>query len=200
MKKLSFICLLLLILLIPNDVFAINEVNVYFFHSDSCDVCSQEKAYLDALKQRYPNMRIYSYEISDSNNNDLMLKAKSIYNERNTGVPYTVIGDSAYLGFSQTSKALFQKKVYEYSKNSYSNKLGKELGISYRNDLEGEVEEYKDNDQYQIEESSGNVRTPAKTKTSGYDKYKVTIILVGAGIILAIVACFIRILEKRGRI
>lgn len=200
MKKIGFICLLLLMILIPNNVLAINEVNVYFFHSNECDVCSQEKAYLDALKQRYPNMRIYSYEISDSNNNALMLKAKSMYNETKTGVPFTVIGDSAYLGFSQANKALFQKKVYEYSKKSYSNKLGKELGISYRNDLEGEVEEYKDNDQYQIEESSGNVRTPTKTKTSGYDKYKVTIILVGAGVILAIIACFIRILEKRGRI
>lgn len=200
MKKVSFICLLFLMLLIPNEVLAINEVNVYFFHSNECDVCSQEKAYLDALKQRYPNMRIYSYEINDSNNNSLMLKAKSIYNETRTGVPYTVIGDSAYLGFSQTSKALFQKKVYEYSKNSYRNKLGQELGISYRNDLEGEVEEYKNNDQYQIEESSGNVRTPTKIETTGYDKYKVTIILVGVGVILAIIACFIRILEKRGRI
>lgn len=146
-------------------------------------------------------MRIYSYEISDSKNNDLMLRAKSMFNETRTGVPYTVIGDSAYLGFSQNSKALFQKKVYEYSKNTYNNKFGKELGISYRNDLEGKVEEYKDNSQYQIEESSGNVNKPNDTKNnSSYDKYKVSIYLVAAGVILALIACFIRILEKRGRI
>ena len=200
MKKIWLFCLLLFILIIPSNVFAINEVNVFFFHSDTCDVCSQEKAYLDALKQRYPNMRVYSYEISNPDNNNLMLRAKNMYNISKNGVPFTVIGDSAYLGFSQTNKALFQRKVYEYSKNSYQNKFGKELGINYRNDLEGEVEIYKNNDQYQIEESSGNVRTPAKPKTSGYDKYKVTIILVGVGIVLAIIAFIIRINEKRGRI
>ena len=201
MKKIWIGCFLLLLLLIPNNVYAINEVNVYFFHSDSCDICSQEKVYLEALQKRYPNMRIYSYEISENNNNELMQKAKALYNESRTGVPYTVIGDSAYLGFSQANKALFQKKVYEYSNKSYQNKLGQELGISYRNDLEGEVEEYKDNDQYQIEESSGIVREPSTTETKdGYDKYKISFYLVGAGLILAVIAFIIHILEKRGRI
>ena len=146
-------------------------------------------------------MRIYSYEIHESNNNELMLKAKNLFKETRTGVPYTVIGDSAYLGFAQNSKALFQKKVYEYSKNSYQNKLGQELGISYRNDLEGEVKEYKNNDQYQVEEYSNN--TPSSTtttKSSTYDKYKISIYLIAAGVILALIAYFIHLLEKRGRI
>ena len=193
-------CFLSLLLLIPNSVFAINEVNVYFFHSNDCDICVQEKVYLEALQKRYPNMRIYSYEISENNNNALMLQAKELYNVTRTGVPYTVIGDSAYSGFSQTSKALFQKKVYEYSKNSYQNKLGMQLGISYRNDLEGEVQEYKDNEQYQIEESSGVVREPSKIKENGYDKYKVSFYLVGAGLILSVIAFVIHTIEKRGRI
>lgn len=200
MKNKWLFCLLLLMLLIPSNVFATNEVNIFFFHSSSCDVCNQEKVYLEALKQRYPNMRVYSYEINDSSNNELMLKAKNMYNETRSGVPYTVIGDSAYLGFSQANKALFQRKVYEYSKNSYQNKFGRELGISYRNDLTDEVKDYKNNDQYQIEESSGNIRKPSKIKKSGYDKYLVTIILVSAGVVLAIIAFIIRLMEKRGRL
>lgn len=201
-KNWLFYLLLLFILIIPSNVFAINEVNIFFFHSDTCDVCSQEKAYLEALKQRYPNIRVYSYEISNPDNNSLMLRAKNMYNISKTGVPFTIIGDSAYLGFSQTNKALFQRKVYEYSKNSYQNKLGKELGITYRNDLEGKVEDYKNNDQYQIEESSGNVREPAKTKINNFDyeRYKITIVLVSAGLLLAIIALVIHIIEKRSRI
>lgn len=201
MKKIKIILLLLVLLIIPTNTFAINEVNIYFFHSDTCDICKQEKIYLEALKKRYPNMRVYSYEVSDSYNNNLMLKAKNLYNKTSSGVPFTVIGDSAYLGFNQSSKALFQKKVYEYSKNAYENKLGKELGINYRNDLEGEVEEYRNNDSYQIEESSGIINTPTsnQNKTS-YDKYKISMYLITAGVVLATIAYIIHILEKRGRI
>ena len=74
MKKILMFCFLSLLLLIPNSVFAINEVNVYFFHSNDCDICVQEKVYLEALQKRYPNMRIYSYEISENNNNALMFR------------------------------------------------------------------------------------------------------------------------------
>lgn len=198
-KKLKLLLFVFLLLVIPNNVFAINEVNIYFFHSDNCDICKQEKVYLDALKKRYPNIRVYSYETSDPNNFELMQKAKKLYNQNASGVPFTVIGDKAYLGFSQTNKALFQKYVYQYSINSYQNKLGIELGINYRNDLEGKVEEYKDNSDYIIEETSGRVPSVTKTETN-YEKYKVSVYLITAGFILAIIGGIIHLLEKRGRI
>ena len=196
MKKLLFCLLVYFVLLIPINAFAINEVNIYLFHSDSCDFCKQEKVYLEALKQRYSNIRVYSYEISDPFNKSMMEEAKAMYGFTEPGVPFTVIGDSAYLGFSQAKKAVFQNKVYEYSKNSYQNKLGQRLGISYRNDLEGEVEEYKDNNEYQIEESSGIVREPTKS-TSNYDKYKSSIYLVSIGLILIFMYFIIRYLERK---
>lgn len=200
MKKLSVLCFLLVLLLLPNNVLAINEVNIYFFHSNDCDICNQERIYLEALKQRYPNMRVYSYEISDQSNYDLMQKAKNLYQETRSGVPYTVIGDSSYLGFSQNNKALFQKKVYEYSKIAYANKLGQELGITYRNDLEGEVVEYKNNDDYQIEETSGNSHqtTPIDNKNKKIDQ--VSIYLIGAGVTLSIIALIIYWFEKRNNL
>ena len=199
MKKICVLCFLLLLLL-PNNVLAINEVNIYFFHSKSCDICNQERIYLEALKKRYPNMRVYSYEISDSTNQELMQKAKSLYQETRSGVPYTIIGDSSYLGFSQSNKALFQKKVYEYSKNAYANKLGQQLGIPYRNDLEGEVFEYKNNEDYQIEESSGNTHNKTPIKTQKDRLNKISIYLIGAGVVLGIVAVVIHIVEKRKRV
>lgn len=198
MKKIVFFCLMLLMLVIPKNVWAINEVNVYFFYSNGCDFCNQEKAYLEALQQRYPNMRIYSYEISDSTNNDLMIEAKKMYQVSQGGVPFTVIGDTAYSGFSQSKKALFQKTVYEYSTKAYQNNLGNKLGITYRNDLEGTVEEYKDNDQYQIEEPSGNDRNITPIKGSGYDKYKSSFILVMIGFTLSCLALVLYVLERRG--
>lgn len=202
MKKIFIYSLVLLFLILPNYVYAntINEVNIYFFYKDSCDICKQEEVYLEALKERYSNMRVYSYEVSDSNNYDLMTQAKNLYNETKSGVPYTVIGDSSYLGFSQSNKAIFQKRVYEYSLNKYSNKLGNLLGISY-NQIEGEVKEYKTNDDYQIEETSGKTHTTSTTtKSNNYSKYKSSIILVSIGVILGITVIIIRIVEKRKEI
>lgn len=199
MKKISFVCLLLIMIVFPIKAFATNEVNIYFFNSDSCGICKQEETYLQALKERYPNIRVYSYEVSSNDNNNLMLEAKKIYNITKDGVPFTVIGDSAYLGFSQNQKAIFQKRVYEYSINKYKNELGTKLGISYRNDLDIKVEEYKDNSSYTIEETSGKTHTTTTSK-SKYDKYKVSFYLILVGTILALIAFILNHLEKRGRI
>lgn len=189
---------LLLVCMLPIKALAINEVNVYFFHSDECSICNQEKAYLQALKKRYPNMRIYSYEIGKDSNNELMEKAKKLYKENQLGVPFTVIGDTPYLGFSQGKKAQFQKSVYDYSKAIYNNELGKILNIGYRNDLEGTVQEYRSNDQYKIEETS-NVTTTTNNeiKDGGYNKYKASFFLVAAGVVLAFVAYLLHVYEKR---
>lgn len=200
MKKIGFICLLLITIIFPINAFATNEVNIYFFNSNSCSICKQEEIYLQALKERYPNIRVYSYEISNSDNNDLMLEAKKMFNISKAGVPFTVIGDTAYLGFSQNQKAVFQKKVYEYSINKYKNELGIKLGISYRDDLTIKVKEYKDNDNYIIEETSGNNSTTSTSTSPKYDEDKICFYLILAGVILAFIAFIISRLEKRGRI
>ncbi len=198
MKRIKILLILITLLIIPTKALALNEVNVYLFYSDSCDICSQEKVYLNALKERYPNMRIYYYETNSEDNYNLMLKAKSLYNQNGSGVPFTVIGDKAYLGFAQNKKALFQQTVYNYSTTTYDNKLGKELGITYRTDLSGTVKEYKDNANYQIEETSGIKQNNNVNKTNNkYDKYKVSFYLVGVGVILAVIAIILYIRERK---
>ena len=196
MKKILFLLCFCIFSFLPRKVFALNEVNIYFFHSDNCDICKQEKVYLEALKERYPNMRVYAYEISDPTNYQYMLDAKEMFQQTGVGVPFTVIGDSAYYGFSEARKGTFQKQIYEYSNQKYKNELGQKLGITYRTDLEGTVQDYKENDSYQVEESSGISRKPAKNQNI-YDKYKVSFYLVIAGIILSIIAFVLYQVDKR---
>lgn len=196
MKKILLILFFGFLSFLPGKVFALNEVNIYLFYSNSCDICQQEKIYLEALKERYPNMRVYSYEVSDSTNYQYMIDAKNMFQQSGTGVPFTIIGDSAYYGFSEARKGVFQKQIYEYSTNRYQNQFGEKLGISYRTDLEGTVQDYKENDSYQIEESSGIPRQPIKDKNT-YDKYKVSFYLVAAGLILSILAFILYQIDKR---
>ena len=201
MKKIFYILILFLLILIPGNCYAtINEVNVYFFHDTDCSICEQERVYLQALqKDRYPNMRIYSYEINSNNNKELMEKAKKMFGITKTGVPFTVVGDKALIGFTQGMKGEFQHAVYTYSKTAYTNKLGKELGITYNNKLEGTVKEYKEKDNYVVEETSGK---PHKTsadynKEEEFKKYQTSIILISVGVLLLVIYIVLKIRERR---
>lgn len=204
-KKLFMLLVLVGFLILPSKVFALNEVNIYFFNSDSCDYCSQEKAYLEALKERYFNIRIYSYDISSDINLDLMKKAKELYGVSENGIPFTVIGDSTFIGFSQSKKCDMEKKIYDYSYNKYDNKVGTNLlNIGYKTDLEGDVKKSFDESNYTIEED-GKVTTTTKiveNKKSLFSnkKYASSIILAGVGLVLAIMVLFITIIERKRRI
>ena len=201
MKKILLL-ILLAFLLIPMNCFAkVNEVNIYFFHSATCDICKQEKTYLQALKDRYPNIRVYEYEVSENEDNyKLMREIKDIYGETRTGVPFTVIADTPYHGFSEAVKCKMQKVIYNASYNSYTNKAGQRLGITYRTDIEGDVEEYKEQETYSIEEKGTEGKHPKpKEYNSKYEKYKASIILVGLGLFLALICLIIKIKERRDR-
>lgn len=202
MKKRWFLIFVFFLWILPIRTFAMNEVNVYFFYSDDCNFCSQEKAYLEALKQRYPNMRIYKYETSSDANLALMNQAKALYGVTESGVPFTIIGDTTYLGFSQGKKPQMQKSVYEYSTKAYDNKFGSSvLQIGYRTDLEGTPTEYKDNSDYMIEES-GPMQTSSPKKESKplNTKYRASIILISVGAIIGLTTLLISIYERRHRI
>lgn len=203
MKKIIFGILLILVL-IPTKAFALNEVNIYFFHSNECNYCKQEKAYLEALKERYFNIRVYSYDISSDTNNNLMKQAKQLYNIDQSGIPFTIIGDSTFLGFSQSKKCEMEDKIYDYSYNKYNNKFGSDIvNISYRSDLKGDVEKNHDKSDYVIEEK-GEVTTTITTEetSSVWDdpKYKASIILVIAGLVLTVLILIMGILERKRRI
>lgn len=197
-RKVFVLCFLFFI--IPIKVCAMNEVNVYFFYSDDCKFCSQEKAYLEALKQRYPNMRIYRYEVSGDANLALMNQAKTMYGVE-AGVPFTIIGDDTYLGFSQGKKSQMQKSVYDYSLKPYDNKFGYSvLNIGYRTDLTGTPAEYKDNSEYKIEESGTMQITPNEDKKPMNSKYRASIVLISMGVIVGLTTILITIYERRHRI
>ena len=146
-------------------------------------------------------MRIYKYETSGDANLALMNQAKALYGVTDGGVPFTIIGDTTYLGFSQGKKPQMQKSVYEYSTKAYDNKFGSSvLQIGYRTDLEGTPVEYKDNSDYVIEETGPGTVSQTKEKKPLNAKYRASIILVSVGIITGLTALLISIYERRHRI
>lgn len=99
MKKLVFILSVALLLFIPLHAKAEEVVDIYFFHGDGCPHCSEEMEFLEEIKTKY-SVNIHMYEVwYNTENNRKMEIVKEHFNSKG-GVPFTVVGDQAFLGFS----------------------------------------------------------------------------------------------------
>ena len=141
MKKLSYIVFTLFILLLFNtNIYAKeNTANIYFFHSYTCPHCKSESKLLEELEKTYDNINIYKYEISEANNTELLSQVGELFNTKITGVPFTVIGEKYYIGYSEeNTKKTFISTIEYYSKYKYNDVVGeliKSNDYKYNNDI-----------------------------------------------------------------
>ena len=89
-------------------------VTIYFFHSDTCPHCKEEKKFLESIKKDYPNLVIRSYEVSSSTNYDYMKIAKDRMGSTSTGVPFTVIGDEFFNGYMASIGSRMKETLDSY--------------------------------------------------------------------------------------
>ena len=159
MKKISKILFIFLLFIICiSNVMAEenNLVNIYLFHSNTCPHCKEEIKYLDKLEDKYENIKIYKYEISDSNNAKMLDEVANLFDTTVGGVPFTVIGDKYFKGFSYEGYyERFVAAIEYYSKNKYDDRVGKYIGNielpSYNDD-----NKVIDNDDNKVYENSNN--------------------------------------------
>ncbi len=107
-KILTFIFVLFLIFSIPVQA-SESVLNVYFFWGDGCPHCEKEKPFLEKLESENENIKVYRYEVWKNRKNlDLMVKVGKELKLDISGVPVTIIGDEAFVGYSEgfTSKQI----------------------------------------------------------------------------------------------
>lgn len=134
LKKIFFVMIIFmtglsLVMASENDNKEKNLVNIYLFYSDTCPHCAKEKELLDEIVDKYDNVRLYKYEIGDEDNSKLLDEVASLYDTTVSGVPFTVIGDKVYKGFSyENSKVKFMGTVDYYSNYGYVDRVGEHIG------------------------------------------------------------------------
>jgi len=75
-------------------------VNLYFFWGNGCPHCAKEEVFLQQLTQKYPEVKIYSYEVwYNTQNQDLLIQVGQTLKTDIQGVPFTVIGPYAISGY-----------------------------------------------------------------------------------------------------
>ncbi len=129
--KKILILFLLVFFICPTITFAFGkkEVNVYLFYSDTCPHCAAEHKYLDSIKDKY-KLNIYSYEVSNPDSVEKLEKISKYLDVNVTGVPYTVINNTAIVGFGEgMTEDTILYHIKKARKSSFVDKAGMELGV-----------------------------------------------------------------------
>ena len=154
MKKLRKILLVLILMLVvvPFNVKADEKViNIYLFYGDGCPHCAAEEEFLDEYLKDKDNVKLYKYEVwYDKTNQEYLQKVQKKLNDKQSGVPYTVIGDKVLLGYMDgVTDVTIKNYVNEYLENNhYVDYVGKITNVSDIKDDSDKIDT-KNNDKKQ---------------------------------------------------
>ena len=127
MKKFKILFLLMISLLfIPFGVFAEDnssdsastddkKVNIYFFRGEGCSHCAEAEEFFESIKDEYGQYyNMVDYETwYNEDNASLMEKVAEARGEEAEGVPYIIIGDQSWNGYSTDYDDAIKDKIKE---------------------------------------------------------------------------------------
>lgn len=103
MKKIFFSLILAFTLFLIPSIASAQEVktqNIYFFYSDSCPHCKEEKPFLGFLKEEYGDkLNIYAYEVSSKKSVEILQKIAPVVGLETGSVPITIVSDLLIVGY-----------------------------------------------------------------------------------------------------
>lgn len=146
MKKLTYI-LLFLIMFIPCVIFGSEkDLNIYLFYGDGCPHCAEEEEWFKTYLEKNKNIKIHRYEVwYDKDNQEKYSKVHEILNDKSSGIPYLVIGESVISGFDKDlTPERIRNAVEYYSNVNYKDKVGMYLGVVSESETGQDETKYED--------------------------------------------------------
>ena len=108
-----------------------NKVRIYIFRGQGCGYCKRLLTYLNSIIDEYKDtVNIKTYEVwYDADNSALMDNAAATMGDTVGGVPYMIIGDKSFKGYSESSNnsIISQIKKVAAEENPYD---GVQMGIA----------------------------------------------------------------------
>lgn len=146
MKKLTYI-LLFLIMFIPCVIFGSEkDLNIYLFYGDGCPHCAEEEEWFKTYLEKNKNIKIHRYEVwYDKDNQEKYSKVHEILNDKSSGIPYLIIGESVISGFDKDlTPERIRNAVEYYSNINYKDKVGIYLGVVSESETGQDETKYED--------------------------------------------------------
>ena len=97
-----------------------SPLNVYLFWGEGCPHCAKEEAFLSKILPKYPRAKLHKFEIYFNQDNvKLMQQVADALKVNASGVPFLIIGDKEFIGFSEgvTDKNI-EDRIKECSSNT----------------------------------------------------------------------------------
>lgn len=149
MKKLKVILLILTVLLvIPFGVFAdeetdnaaseeSKEVKVYLFHGEGCGFCEKAKTWFASIEEEHGHkFELVKYEVwNDQYNSKLMQAVADARKENPGGVPYIIVGNQSWDGFTEE----YQDSIISKINSEYEQDVNERYDVLDFVDLENLV-------------------------------------------------------------
>lgn len=98
-----------------------NKVNIYFFWGNGCPHCEQEFEFFESIETEYGDyFTLNTFETwYDEDNREILEQFASNMEDEITGVPYTIIGNKSFKGFSTRYEEEMLNAIKEQYKDSY---------------------------------------------------------------------------------
>ena len=93
-----------------------NKVNLYLFKDKTCPHCKKETEWLKSIESDYKDyLNIYYFELNgNKENQEKYFIATETMNINTTSIPFTVIGEKTFVGFSDTIKSNIENTIKDY--------------------------------------------------------------------------------------
>jgi len=119
-----------------NSVSASTSLNAYLFYGEGCPHCAKEKAYLETIKDKYYSLEIIDFEVYHNTSNlELLEKVAQVLNIEAGGVPFLIIGDKHFIGYSSNiSPSQIEERIKECLISQCPDSVAEIIGI--KNDKE----------------------------------------------------------------
>lgn len=113
-KTINILILFIFSLILPFTVDAKEQTKIILFHKDTCPHCKEEIKYLNKIKEKYDDIKIEMYEVTDSKENISLMNdyIKKFKIDRTVNVPFTIVNDKYTIGFSK----VIEKRLDDYIK------------------------------------------------------------------------------------
>ncbi|MDD4188102.1 MAG: thioredoxin family protein [Bacilli bacterium] len=97
------------------------KVNIYFFWGNGCPHCEDEFSFLEKLSEEYSkDINIYSFEVwNNQDNTQILTDFARIMQKQVTGVPFTIIGEESFSGFSTSIEDNFKNAIKKQINNDF---------------------------------------------------------------------------------
>lgn len=123
MKKIKYIVLFLLLMIIfPLNIKA-ESLKIYLFYGDGCPHCADEEKFFESYLENNKDIKLVKYEVWHSKDNqELFKKVQDKLNNHANGVPYLIIGKDVVVGYMEdTTNYQIEDTIKEYrdSKKKY---------------------------------------------------------------------------------